>query len=516
MATLQELEARLLDNRQRNASLSFFDFAGRARINTELAQLTNEIRQQGGNPDAIQRSFEQARLEASLREQQSRLQAEQQRMLAQGRAAATETRDFAAIGSEDIERQAGIRAAREALPRVIPNFATEAPEMGPVQHALDRYRAINERITSRRDVPVIGGAALEWAAQRVARQDLERLERQFERWGIHPSTLTAETTAASLVAERSGPTVAPPIIVAAPPAPPSLPTLSGPSSLAAVPPPPAAANIPAPILAAAPPPPPVADPAPSLPQFAAAPPPPPPPITVPTPALPQLAQMPPLPVVQAPPVLAQLAEAVPPPPPLPTPAPGLPQVAETPPPPRSTATIAQAARTAPQQTASEPPPIAPTLARTAPTPPPAPQPRSQPGIEQHVQRFGVMGRGNSGEGVRELQQFLSEQLGPQWRHNGSGIRDDGHFGPQTEAALQEFQRRNNLRPDGLLGRRTLEAVKAAPQNTLRAEATGLEQARQAAQAVTGGNLTVADASAVDGPGMTPRQRDHGPTSIAHG
>jgi murein L,D-transpeptidase YcbB/YkuD len=127
-----------------------------------------------------------------------------------------------------------------------------------------------------------------------------------------------------------------------------------------------------------------------------------------------------------------------------------------------------------------------------------------------------MGRGNSGEGVKQLQQFLSEQLGPQWRHNGRGLQDDGHFGPQTEAALQEFQRRNNLRPDGLLGRRTLEAIRTAPQNTLRAATEGLEQARTAAQAITSGNLTLSDASAIDAPGTTPRQLIQGTAGLAQG
>jgi hypothetical protein len=54
-------------------------------------------------------------------------------------------------------------------------------------------------------------------------------------------------------------------------------------------------------------------------------------------------------------------------------------------------------------------------------------------------------RGARGDMVKQIQRKL-------------GLRDDGIFGPGTEAALREFQRHNGLVPDGIVGPRTWAAL----------------------------------------------------------
>lgn len=55
--------------------------------------------------------------------------------------------------------------------------------------------------------------------------------------------------------------------------------------------------------------------------------------------------------------------------------------------------------------------------------------------------------GARGEGVKRLQRAL-------------GIEDDGAFGPETLARVEDFQRRERLPVDGVVGRRTWDALKA--------------------------------------------------------
>ena len=61
-------------------------------------------------------------------------------------------------------------------------------------------------------------------------------------------------------------------------------------------------------------------------------------------------------------------------------------------------------------------------------------------------RDGVLGRGNSGPQVRDLQQVLVDR--------GWTLRVDGIFGPKTERVVRELQRRRGLVPDGLVGPKT--------------------------------------------------------------
>jgi Putative peptidoglycan binding domain len=60
--------------------------------------------------------------------------------------------------------------------------------------------------------------------------------------------------------------------------------------------------------------------------------------------------------------------------------------------------------------------------------------------------------GNSGRQVKRLQRALA-QLGY------SPGRVDGSYGPATENALKRFQQANGLQPDGVLGPKTLKALK---------------------------------------------------------
>ena len=63
--------------------------------------------------------------------------------------------------------------------------------------------------------------------------------------------------------------------------------------------------------------------------------------------------------------------------------------------------------------------------------------------------YGVTGlyrtlrRGCKGDDVKELQLALNQ--------NGADLKDDGIFGPVTEAAVKEYQLKNGLTPDGIVG-----------------------------------------------------------------
>jgi hypothetical protein len=63
-------------------------------------------------------------------------------------------------------------------------------------------------------------------------------------------------------------------------------------------------------------------------------------------------------------------------------------------------------------------------------------------------------RGSTGEVVRVLQSTLKRVYPSYAGHLGV----DGNFGPLTEAAVKEFQRRSNLTADGIVGPRTWAAL----------------------------------------------------------
>ncbi len=60
---------------------------------------------------------------------------------------------------------------------------------------------------------------------------------------------------------------------------------------------------------------------------------------------------------------------------------------------------------------------------------------------------GVCGIGNAGESVKGIQQFLNTQ--------GADIDEDGIYGKETRDAVRDFQRKNGLAVDGLVGEKTL-------------------------------------------------------------
>lgn len=67
----------------------------------------------------------------------------------------------------------------------------------------------------------------------------------------------------------------------------------------------------------------------------------------------------------------------------------------------------------------------------------------------------VFRQGSQGEAVSEIQTQLS-QLGYTGRHGE--LSTDGHFGPETQRAVEAFQRDHELVPDGVVGNRTREAI----------------------------------------------------------
>jgi Putative peptidoglycan binding domain len=75
---------------------------------------------------------------------------------------------------------------------------------------------------------------------------------------------------------------------------------------------------------------------------------------------------------------------------------------------------------------------------------PAPTPAQTPAT--------VLSPGSSGPQVKRLQRALA-------RLGYSPGRADGAYGPATENPLKRFQRANGLQPDGVLGPKTLQALK---------------------------------------------------------
>lgn len=68
---------------------------------------------------------------------------------------------------------------------------------------------------------------------------------------------------------------------------------------------------------------------------------------------------------------------------------------------------------------------------------------------------GTLRRGSRGPEVEEMQRRLNQ--------HGARLAVDGRFGPKTDRALKDFQRRQGLAADGVHGSRTAEKLKAEPQ-----------------------------------------------------
>jgi len=67
----------------------------------------------------------------------------------------------------------------------------------------------------------------------------------------------------------------------------------------------------------------------------------------------------------------------------------------------------------------------------------------------------VVQRNDKGTAVEKLQQLLKAALGAGWAPETDGV---GFFGPRTEAAVLEFQKKQGLKVDGIVGGRTWAAL----------------------------------------------------------
>jgi len=63
-----------------------------------------------------------------------------------------------------------------------------------------------------------------------------------------------------------------------------------------------------------------------------------------------------------------------------------------------------------------------------------------------------MKKGSTGEGVKSLQTALNKLM-------AAGLKVDGIFGADTDAAVRAFQRQAGLVVDGIVGQNTLNALK---------------------------------------------------------
>jgi len=70
----------------------------------------------------------------------------------------------------------------------------------------------------------------------------------------------------------------------------------------------------------------------------------------------------------------------------------------------------------------------------------------------NISRHPILSRGSSGESVKELQQLLKSY--------NYKISVDGVFGIGTEAAVKDFQTSFGLTADGVVGRKTWQALYA--------------------------------------------------------
>lgn len=92
-----------------------------------------------------------------------------------------------------------------------------------------------------------------------------------------------------------------------------------------------------------------------------------------------------------------------------------------------------------------------TFGGSTPAPDPSPAPTPKPSINNDVLSIG-----DTGEDVRELQEWLVK-LG----YNVGSKGPDGDFGSRTYAAVIDFQRKNDLDDDGIVGPLTKKAIKEA-------------------------------------------------------
>lgn len=78
------------------------------------------------------------------------------------------------------------------------------------------------------------------------------------------------------------------------------------------------------------------------------------------------------------------------------------------------------------------------------------------GVDFLDQSENIISEGSTGDFVRELQEYLN--IAADKYPSISKLNIDGIFGPKTKAAVIEFQKLNNLTPDGIVGTNTWEVL----------------------------------------------------------
>lgn len=84
--------------------------------------------------------------------------------------------------------------------------------------------------------------------------------------------------------------------------------------------------------------------------------------------------------------------------------------------------------------------------------------------QNHALADGDVKKGEKGPDVKHIQELLNK-FGYRDSH-GNPITSDGDFGQKTKEAVQAFQRAHGLEDDGIIGARTMEALKRAEQSPL--------------------------------------------------
>lgn len=85
-------------------------------------------------------------------------------------------------------------------------------------------------------------------------------------------------------------------------------------------------------------------------------------------------------------------------------------------------------------------------------------------IQNHAFADGDLKKGENGSDIKLIQEVINK-FGYRDSH-GNSIASDGDFGQKTKEAVQAFQRAHGLEDDGIIGARTMEALKRAEQSPL--------------------------------------------------
>lgn len=75
-----------------------------------------------------------------------------------------------------------------------------------------------------------------------------------------------------------------------------------------------------------------------------------------------------------------------------------------------------------------------------------------------VEEHPILRKGDTGDDVMYLQTLLKD--------NGATIKIDGKFGTATEQCVKDFQRKNGLKDDGIVGPKTWEALEYEEAETI--------------------------------------------------